>query len=193
MAASRPSRVPGFFATVWLFRSKVFFSWDFGFAVAAAVASVFLPPDKDLPDAAAALTPVAVGLAAALVGVVVAALAVVVVFFDDDFLILIDDATRDRGGMEGQLFPYWFVTATGIAAVLTSTALMLVATSEWLGVTRALFVISIGFLVWTAVGVFNLVAYLQSVGVSRAIFVRKRRDQRQQAAGRDDESGTAPK
>jgi uncharacterized membrane protein YuzA (DUF378 family) len=41
---------------------------------------------------------------------------------------------------------------------------------------RVLFVAVIGLLVWTAVGVFNLVASLQATGVSRAIYARKKRE-----------------
>lgn len=176
MAAERPRRVAGFFATCWLFRSKIVFSWDFAFAVAAALLAWLAPSEPQLRQLSEPLAPVAVGLATALVGVVVAGLAVVVAFLDDDFLALIDEATKTYGGVEGQLFPFWFVTATGVGATLGATALMLTRQSLSELPLRVLFAAVIGLLVWTAVGVFNLVASLQATGVSRAIYARKKRE-----------------
>ena len=175
MAAERPRRVPGFFRTCWLFRSKIVFSWDFAFAALAVAVSWIVPTDQQVRDLSEPLAPVAVGLATALIGVVVAGLAVVVAFLDDDFLALVNEATRQYGGVEGQLFPYWFVTGTGVAATLGAILLMLTREALAGPPLRFLFAATLGLLVWTAVGVFNLVASMQAIGVSRAIYVSKKR------------------
>lgn len=162
-------------ATCWLFRSKIVFSWDFAGAVVAAIAAFVLPGPDQLPDLAAALGGPAVGIATALVGVVVAGLAVVVAFLDDDFLSVMDDSTRDYGGIEGQLFPFWFVTATGVGTTLLGVLLLLTADALPELPLRILFTTVAALLVWTALGVFNLVASLQATGVTRAIYARGRR------------------
>lgn len=175
MTAERPSRVPGFFSTLWLFRSKVFFSWDFAIAVAFAGFFATFSSVDHLPRLAVQLSAGALALAPALVGVVVAALAVVVALLDDDFLLLIDQATEKYGRTEGQLFPFWFVTATGVAAVLGAIVSDLIFDSVPEAAQRALLGAVTLFLVWTAVGVFNLVAYLMHTGISRVLFLRKKR------------------
>lgn len=175
MAARRPSRVPGFLATCWLFRSKIVFSWDFAGAVVAAAAACVLPADPQLPSLSTSLAGPAVGIATALVGVVVAGLAVVVAFLDDDFLLLMDEATREYGGVEGQLFPFWFVTATGVGTTLLGVLLLLGAEALPPVALRILFALVAALLVWTALGVFNLVASLQATGVTRAIYARRKR------------------
>ena len=174
MAAERPRRVPGFFATCWLFRSKIIFSWDFALAVAVGLVAYFLVSDENLPAVADNAAVAGFAVAAALVGVVVAALAVLVAFMDDEFLILMDEATARYGSIEGQLFPFWFVTGTGVGAILTATAISVAGDSLNLVVLRILAAVALGLVVWTAVGVFNLVAQLQATGVSRAIFVRSK-------------------
>ena len=178
MTATKTPSVRGFFGAVVLFRSKLL-GWDLGLALVAAVGALFLPSaDKDLLALASSFAPTAIGLAASLVGVVVAALAVVVVFFDEDFLIVIDTATKARGGIEGQLFPYWFVCATGVGAILASVALMLLLGTAPIPVVRALFVVTIALMVWTAVGIFNLVASIQALGTSRAIYAAAKKRER---------------
>jgi hypothetical protein len=175
MGADRPPKVPGFFSTVWVFRSKVFFSWDFAWALAAFAAAAYFPTEQQLREASASLAPVAAGLAMSLVGVVVAGLAVVVAFLDDDFLALVDAATRKYGGVEGQLFPFWFVTATGVTAALGATGLILLSAYLPEIALRVLFALVLALVVWTSVGVFNLVAGLQATGVSRAIWAKAKR------------------
>lgn len=176
MAAKRPTRLPGFFATCWLFRSKIIFAWDFVGAAVITIAAYALPADPQLRSLGEALGGPAIGIATALVGVVVAGLAVIVALLDDEFLSLMDEATRDYGGIEGQLFPFWFVTATGVATILLGVALLLLADVLPLLFLRILFAALAGLLVWTALGVFNLVASLQATGVTRAIYVRGKRD-----------------
>lgn len=175
MAAERPRHVPGFFETCWLFRSKIIFSWDFLLAVVTGLAAYLFVSDASLPAMADHAAAGGFAVAAALVGVVVAALAVVVAFMDDEFLILMDEATARYGSIEGQLFPFWFVTGTGIGAILTAAAIAVVGDSIHLAVLRILAAATVALVVWTAVGVFNLVAQLQATGVSRAIFVRSKR------------------
>ena len=176
MTATKPRRVRGFLGAVVLFRSKLL-GWDAALALIAAIAALYFPSaDADLMSLAGSFAPTAIGLAASLVGVVVAALAVVVVFFDEEFLVLIDRATKAHGGIEGQLFPYWFVSATGVGAILTSVALLLLVGAAPIPLIRALFVITIGLLVWTAGGIFNLVASIQALGTSRAIHAAKKLD-----------------
>jgi hypothetical protein len=175
MAAKRPKGVPGFFATCWLFKSKIVFAWDFVGAVIAAVAAFVLPSDVQVAALSEKLAVSALGVGLALVGVVVAGLAVIVAFLDDEFLAVMDEATERYGGVEGQLFPFWFVTGTGVATIILSATVLL--THEILP-TLALrlgFVGIAALLVWTSLGVFNLVAGLQSTGVSRAIYARRRR------------------
>jgi hypothetical protein len=174
MAAKRPKRVPGFFATCWLFKGKIVFSWDFAGAVLGSIAAFVLPSDLQVAGQSESLASSALGVGLALVGVVVAGLAVIVVFLDDEFLSVMDEATEQYGGVEGQLFPFWFVTATGVATILLSALLLLThgaLPSLWL---RLLFTAVVGLLVWTSLGVFNLVASLQATGVSRAIYARRK-------------------
>jgi hypothetical protein len=175
MAAKRPAHVPGFFATCWLFRSKIVFSWDFAAAVAAGLAALVLPSDAQVATLSNPLAGAALGVGLALVGVVVAGLAVVVAFLDDEFLALMDQATQRYGGVEGQLFPFWFVTATGIATILLSALLLLTHDVLPLPALRFAFAGVVAMFVWTAIGVFNLVASLQAIGVSRAIYARGKR------------------
>lgn len=175
MAANSPPKVRGFFASTFRFRDKVLLAWDFVFAVVAAVLAWVLVEDADLAIASAGMGPAALGLAAALVGVVVASLALVVAFLDEDLLVLVAVATEDKGSIEGQLFPYWFVAGTGTGAVIASTALLLISDALGVLVAHVLLSVTVGLLVWTAVGVFNLVAYLHHLGVSRATLVLRRR------------------
>ncbi|MFP5343552.1 MAG: hypothetical protein ACLGIJ_11610 [Candidatus Limnocylindria bacterium] len=151
------------------------FSWDFAWALVATILAWYFPTEAQLRTMSEQLGPIAVGVATALIGVVVAGLAVVVAFLDDDFLALIDEATKRYGGVEGQLFPFWFVTATGVGATLCAVILILVRETAPELALRVLFAAVIGLLVWTALGVFNLVASLQATGVSRAIYARSRR------------------
>jgi hypothetical protein len=174
MAAKRPTRVPGFIATAWLFRSKIVFSWDAGGATVAAILAVWLPSDQQVASLATPLAGAALGVGSALVGVVVAGLAVVVAFLDDEFLGVMDEGTERYGGVEGQLFPFWFVTATGVATLLLSVLLLLAAAVLPPVALRLLFAGVIALFVWTALGVFNLVASLQATGVTRAIYARGR-------------------
>jgi hypothetical protein len=88
---------------------------------------------------------------------------------------VMDDATRDYGGIEGQLFPFWFVTATGVGTTLLGVLLLLTADALPELPLRILFTTVAALLVWTALGVFNLVAALQATGVTRAIYARGRR------------------
>ena len=110
MTADEPPTVRGFFASVVLFRDKLV-AWDLAFAMVAAAAVYLFVPDPQVKPALSALTGAGLAVATTLIGVVIAALAVVVAFLNDEFIALIDRATRDReGGMEGQLFPFWFVS-----------------------------------------------------------------------------------
>ena len=122
------------------------------------------------------LTTAGLAVATALVGVVIAALAVVVAFLDDEFIALMDKATRKYGGMEGQLFPFWFVTGLGIATILVSVAAICFgqgASNEWM---RGLVGLLCWLVVWTALGVLNLVGYIHATGVSRALLIRRRQE-----------------
>jgi hypothetical protein len=175
VAADRPARLPGFLATCWLFRSKIVFSWDFAFAGLATVIAYAVPSDAQISKAAEPLAAAALGVGSALVGVVVAGLAVVVAFLDDQFLALMDEATERYGGVEGQLFPFWFVTATGVGTLLLAVFVLIAQPALPSLALRIAFAALVGLLVWTAAGVFNLVASLQATGVTRAIFVRRRR------------------
>jgi hypothetical protein len=175
MAAKRPKGVPGFFATCWLFKSKIVFSWDFAGAVAAVIAASALPSDPQVASLSGSLAGAAIGVGLALVGVVVAGLAVIVAFLDDEFLAVMDEATQRYGGVEGQLFPFWFVTGTGVATILLSTLLLLAHEALPSLALRFVFAGVVALLVWTSLGVFNLVASLQATGVSRAIYARSRR------------------
>jgi hypothetical protein len=175
MAADRPKGVPGFLATCWLFKSKIVFSWDFLGAVLAVAAAIVLPSDSQVASLSEPLAGAAIGVGLALVGVVVAGLAVIVAILDDEFLAVIDHATRQYGGVEGQLFPFWFVTGTGVATILLSTTLLLAHAALPSLALRIVFAGDVALLVWTSLGVFNLVASLQATGVSRAIYARHRR------------------
>lgn len=174
MAANPRPHVRGFFGSVVAFRDKVLLSWDFVIAVVAAAVAWWAVPDTDLAEVARSFGPAALGLAAALVGVVVASLAVVVAFLDDDMLALVSRATRHRGDIDGQLFPYWFVTGTGTGAILAATFLLLLVEVADALVLRILLALTVGLLTWTAVGIFNIVAYLHHLGVSRALLVLAR-------------------
>lgn len=171
--ADRQDEIRGFFASCWHFRDKIVWSWDFLAAVIVFAAAGFLPSDADLARLSAPLAAAALALGAALVGVVVAGLAVVVALLDDQLLALMDADTKS-GGVPGHMFPYWFVTGTGVAAFLLALLLLLAESALGPAANRVLFAAVASLLVWTAIGVFNLVASLQALGINRALFVRLR-------------------
>lgn len=186
MANESPS-VRGFVASVIVFRGKILRSVDLWIAVAVGVAVALLVRDADLSATVNRLAAAGLGLSAALVGVVLAALAIIVAFLDDELMVLMDRATAAKhGGMEGQLFPFWFVAWLAILAVLLS---VLAATLGQLfvpGVQRALVGLLSLLIVWSALGVFNLVSFIHATGVSRAILLRL-------GAARQDAAKTRPR
>jgi len=168
------SQIRGFFASCWVFRDKIFRSWDFLAAVITFTVSWAAPSDGQIEQLADPLGTAAIALGAALVGVVVAGLAVVVAMLDDELLALMDTDEKS-GRVPGHMFPYWFVTGTGVATFLLALALLLARPALPPLLVRAVFSLTAAFLVWTALGVFNLVAALQALGVNRARFVRGRK------------------
>ena len=186
MTAPTPPSVRGFFASVALFKDKVILSWDLLIAVVVGIAAWFVVPESDAPAVLARLTGAGIAVSSALVGVVIAALAVIVAFMDDEFTALIDRATKTRyGGMEGQLFPFWFVTGLGILTVLVSVGTTAFAggAPDWFA--RVLVGIVTLLLVWTALGVFNIVSYLHATGVSKAVWIRNKTGPEQRSDGGD--------
>lgn len=168
------SEIRGFFASVWAYRNKIVWSWDFLALAVTVILAYALPTDDQIDELTPVLATASLALGAALVGVVVAGLAVVVALLDDELLSLMEsDATSGR--VAGHLFPYWLVTGTGIAAFLLGLVLLMthiVVPAEWL---RVPFAALAGLVVWTALGVFNLVASLQALGINRATLVRGRK------------------
>ena len=186
MTAPTPPSVRGFFASVALFKDKVILSWDLLIAVVVGIAAWFAVPESDAPAVLARLTGAGIAVSSALVGVVIAALAVIVAFMDDEFTALIDRATKTRyGGMEGQLFPFWFVTGLGILTVLVSVGTTAFAggAPDWFA--RVLVGIVTLLLVWTALGVFNIVSYLHATGVSKAVWIGNKTGPEQRGDGGD--------
>lgn len=167
------SRLRGFWASCWYFRDKIVWSWDFGLFLTATLAAAVLPSDKEVSDLLAPLTDAAMVLAAALVGVVVAGLAVVVALLDDELLSLMEGDERS-GRVAGHLFPYWFVTATGIATFLLALAIQLFGVVLAPVGVRIGFALVVGLAVWTALGVLNLVGSLNLLAINRALLARIR-------------------
>ena len=175
MTAERPRRVPGLIRTSILFKDKVLLTPDLWVGALVGVAAFLLVPDDGLRAALDGLTTAGLAVATAMVGVVIAALAVVVAFLDDEFIALMDRATKDRyGGMEGQLFPFWFVSGIGVVTILLSVGAIAFATMAPNEAIRVLVAVLSFFLVWTSLGVLNLVGYIHATGVSRALVIRKR-------------------
>lgn len=175
MAADTKGHVPGFLRACWDFRTDIFKSWDFAASLAVVVVVMIVPSDDQVRKGAGNLATSAVAVSTALVGVVVAGLAVVVAFLDAKFAEELDKDTSPKGGIAGELFPFWFVTATGVADVLLGTLLFVTYESLLSLALRSLCASVAGLLTWTALGVFNLVAGLQALGVSRVIFLRNQR------------------
>jgi hypothetical protein len=186
VTAPTPPSVRGFFASVVLFKDKVILSWDLPIAAVLGILAWVVVADADAPAVLERLTGAGIAVSSALVGVVIAALAVIVAFLDDEFTALMDRATKDRyGGMEGQLFPFWFVTGLGILTVLVSVGITAFATDApgWLARVLVGFVALL--LVWTALGVFNIVSYLHATGVSKALWIRKQTERERGNDGGD--------
>lgn len=174
MTAERPTTVPGLIRSSILFREKVLLSPDLWIGVVAGVAAWALVPEAQVVTALNALTSAGLAIAATLVGVVIAALAVMVAFLSEEFIALMDRATEKYGAMEGQLFPFWFVTGLGILTILISVGALAFAQAADVTVRRGLVAVLTWLLVWTSLGVLNLVGYIHHVGVSRAILARKK-------------------
>jgi hypothetical protein len=175
MTADKPKRVPGLLRTSILFKDKVLLSPDLWIGALVGVAAWILVPETSLREALNGLTSAGLAVATALVGVVIAALAVVVAFLDDEFIALMDRATSKRyGGMEGQLFPFWFVAGLGVGTILLSVGAIAFAQPASVEVMRALVAVLSFLLVWTSLGVLNLVGYIHATGVSRALYIRKK-------------------
>jgi len=175
VTAPNPPSVRGFFASVVLFKDKVILSFDLWIGVISGIAAYLLVPESDAPSVLQGLTTAGIAVSSALVGVVIASLAVIVAFLDDEFAALVDRATEARyGGMEGQLFPFWFVTGLGITTVLASVAIIAFAGNASDSVARILVGVLTFLLVWTALGVFNIVSYLHGIGVNKALWIRRR-------------------
>jgi hypothetical protein len=168
------SEIRGFFASVWLFRDKIVWSWDCLAAAIVLLVAALAPTDEQVEKLADPLGTAAIALGATLVGVVVAGLAVVVAMLDDELLALMDTDEKS-GRVPGHMFPYWFVTATGVATFLLALLLILGRSALPPVLDRVIFALVAALLVWTALGVFNLVAALQALGINRARFVRGRR------------------
>ena len=166
------SRVPGFWSSVRRFRRKLL-SWDAAGAAVAAILVWCVPPDAVIGTMATDIAGAGLAVGSALVGVVVAALAVVVAFMDDEFLALMDEGMREDGGVAGQLFPFWFVTATGVGSLLLGM-ILLVGGDLPVEILRGLSAAVAALFVWTALGVLNLVAWVQATGATRAIHARGR-------------------
>ena len=167
-------QIRGFFASCWAFRDKIVWTWDFLALLVTGVLAFVLPTDDQVKQLAPLLATASLALGAALVGVVVAGLAVVVALLDDELLALMESDEKS-GRVAGHLFAYWLVTGTGIASFLLALILLMthdVMPAQWL---RVLFTVVAGLVVWTALGVFNLVASLQALGINRATLVRGRR------------------
>jgi hypothetical protein len=172
--SERTPSVRGFIAACWHFRNQIVWSWDFGAAIAVGVLLWMIPTDDQISKASAGIAGAAIALGATLVGVVIAALAVVVALLDDELLELMERDT-ETGGVEGHLFPYWFVTGTGVVAFLLGMTLLLVEPYIPDQGVRALFALVAAFVVYTSIGVFNIVASLQATGVTRALLAKGRR------------------
>ena len=172
--SERQSQIRGFIPSCWAFRDKIVWSWDFLAAALALVAAYALPSDQQVGKLSEPLATAAVALGAALVGVVVAGLAVVVALLDDELLVLMNKDEKS-GGVAGHLFPYWFVTGTGVATFLSALLLLLAGTVMPTWASRALFAVVSACVVWTAMGVFNLVGSLQALGLNRALVAKLRR------------------
>jgi hypothetical protein len=170
-----------------LFKDKVLLSWDVWIALATGLAAYFVVAEDAAGSVLQRLAGSGVAVSSALVGVVIAALAVIVAFLDDEFAALIDSATEDGyGGMEGQLFPFWFVTGLGVFTILTSVAVTAFASNPNAIIARVLVGVLSFLLVWTALGVFNIVAYLHATGVSKALWISRRSKGRRPQGRRDE-------
>jgi hypothetical protein len=168
------SQIRGFWPTCWTFRDKIVWSWDFLAFVLLVGAAYALPSDQQVGKLSEPLATAALALGAALVGVVVAGLAVVVALLDDDFLVLMDRDEKS-GRVAGHLFPYWFVTGVGVATFLLALLLLLAGAALPAWASRAVFAFVCGLVVWTALGVFNLVGSLQALGLNRALNAKLKR------------------
>jgi hypothetical protein len=166
-------RVRGFLASCWHFRNKIVWSWDFLAALVVGVLALFLPSNAQLVDLSMAMGSAGILVGTTLIGVVIAGLAVVVALLDDQLLALMQ-SDEVSGGVSGHLFPFWFVTATGVATVLLAVLLTLEsAVTIAPDLLRAPFVLVASLLVWTVLGVLNLVGSLQATGVTRAMLGSK--------------------
>jgi hypothetical protein len=174
MTAERPPSVPGLIRSSILFKEKVLLSPDILIGVLAGVGAWYFVPETQVKTALDGLTTAGLAIAATLVGVVIAALAVMVAFLSDEFLAKMDRATAKYGAMEGQLFPFWFVTGLGIVTILLSVGTIAFAQAADPVAQRVLVGLLTGLLVWTSLGVLNLVGYIHHTGVSRAIDARKK-------------------
>jgi hypothetical protein len=167
------SRIEGFLVSCWTFRDTIVWSWDFAAAVIVGVLAWTLPTDLQVVAFVEPLAAAGVALGAALVGVVVAGLAVVVALLDDALLALMETDVKS-GYVAGHIFPYWFVTATGVVTLLLGTLLSVAGEALYPELLRPLFAAEAAFLVWTVLGVFNLVGSLQALGLNRALVARLR-------------------
>lgn len=174
MTAERPPTVPGLIRSSVLFKEKVLLSPDLWIGLVVGAAAWYFVPEAQIKTALDGLTSAGLAVAATLVGVVIAALAVMVSFLSEEFIALMDRATEKYGAMEGQLFPFWFVTGLGILTVLLSVGTIAFAQAADPAVRRVLVGVLTGLLVWTSLGVLNLVGYIHHTGVSRAILARKK-------------------
>ncbi len=171
--SERQSQIRGFIPSCWAFRDKIVWSWDFLAAALTLIAAYVLPSDQQVDKLSEPLATAAVALGAALVGVVVAGLAVVVALLDDELLVLMNKDDKS-GRVAGHLFPYWFVTGTGVATFLLALLLLLAGSAMPAWAARILFAAVSALTVWTAMGVFNLVGSLQALGLNRALVAKLR-------------------
>lgn len=174
MADRQKSSIRGFASSLWTFRRAVFWQWDFVISILVVVLGFILLPDAVVERRSEALATAGVGLGGAMVGVVVAGLAVVVALLDDELLALMD-IDDESGRVPGHLFPFWFVAGIGVATFLLSALLFIVPGLLPPLAHRVLYVAVAGLLVWTALGVFNLVGSMQALGINRALLARGRR------------------
>lgn len=166
MTSPETPRVRGYWASLWLHRRGVFWSWDIWTSAALAAAAGIGVRDRTIDQALGNLLLAQTAALAAVLGIVIAGLAIVASQLSRPFLSAL---SRSTGGIEADFFPFWHLTAVLVVGVAFAGGGYLVLPQATCVQARVVLVATTFFGTYGLFATVNLVALIVGQGVNRAL------------------------
>lgn len=118
------NRFPSFLRLSLVHKREIIRSWDIAMAFLLAFGLAFFIPRSFFQGNLNALAAAELGVASALVGIILAGLAILAVFLDREYVEIL---AKTGGGLEEDLFMFWFTAALAVWSIVANVILLLFA------------------------------------------------------------------